>query len=93
MLSRSGGRNQAQQVLELIADLPGSELYRCFLPGWGIRARSATEELFEVAFCFRCHRADVWGPDLPAEQQGQTFNAESPADLALPGQFRSSLPG
>jgi len=84
--------DQAQQVLSLIADLPGSELYRCFLPGWGIRAHNSTDQLFEIAFCFRCHRARVWGPDLPVEQQGQTFDAESPAALELLRRFRSCLP-
>ncbi|WP_353943862.1 hypothetical protein ABII15_21030 [Streptomyces sp. HUAS MG91] len=85
-----GGR--ARQVLSLIAELPGSELYRCFFPGWGIRAHSSTDQLFEIAFCFRCHGARVWGPDLPAGQQRQTFDADSPAALELLRRFRSCLP-
>lgn len=84
--------DQVQQALTLIADLPGSELYRCFLPGWGIRAHSSTDQLFEIAFCFRCHRARIWGPGLPAEQQGQTFDAESPAARELLHRFRSCSP-
>ncbi|GAO13046.1 hypothetical protein TPA0598_18_00050 [Streptomyces lydicamycinicus] len=60
-------RDQAQQALTLIADLPGSERYRCFLPGWGIRAHSSTDLLFESAFCFRCHGARIWGPGVPTE--------------------------
>ncbi|MFF9819226.1 hypothetical protein [Streptomyces sp. NPDC014006] len=84
--------DQAQQALSLITDLPESELYRCFLPGWGIRAHSSTEQLFEIAFCFRCHGTRVWGPGLPAEQQGRTFDAESPAALELLRRFRSCLP-
>ncbi|WKX69336.1 hypothetical protein [Streptomyces sp. XD-27] len=84
--------DQAQQALTLIADLPGSEMYRCFLPGWGIRAHSSTELLFEVAFCFRCHGARIWGPDVPTEQQGQTFNAESPTARELLRRFRSCTP-
>ncbi|MFI5681250.1 hypothetical protein [Streptomyces cellulosae] len=84
--------DQAQQALSLIADLPGSELYRCFLPGWGIRAHNSTDQLFEIAFCFRCHGARVWGPDLSVEQRGQTFDAESPAALELLRRFRSCLP-
>ncbi|MFD5098947.1 hypothetical protein [Streptomyces albidochromogenes] len=83
--------DQARQTVSLIADLPGSELYRCFLPGWGIRAHNSTDQLFEIAFCFRCHMARIWGPDLPVEEQGQTFDAESPAALELLCQFHSCL--
>lgn len=36
--------------------------------------------------------AHVWGPDLPVEQEGQTFDAESPAALELLRRFRSCLP-
>ncbi|MFS4094202.1 hypothetical protein [Streptomyces sp. AF1A] len=85
--------DQAQQALSLIADLPGSEQYRCFFPGWGIRAHSSTDQLFEIAFCFRCHGARVWGPEVPAEQRGQTFDAKSPPALELLHRFRSCLPG
>ncbi|MFD4598022.1 hypothetical protein ACFWPQ_08275 [Streptomyces sp. NPDC058464] len=84
--------DQARQALSLIAGLPGSEPYRCFLPGWGIRAHSSTDPLFEIAFCFRCHGARIWGPGLPAEQQRQTFDAASPAALELLHRFRSCLP-
>ncbi|MEU5308454.1 hypothetical protein [Streptomyces sp. NPDC021562] len=84
--------DQAQQALSLIADLPEGELYRCFLPGWGIRAHSSTRQLFEIAFCFRCHGARLWGPGLPAGQQGQTFDAKSPAARELLDRFSSCLP-
>ncbi|MFD5871612.1 hypothetical protein [Streptomyces sp. NPDC060322] len=84
--------DRAQQALSLIAELPNSELYRCFLPGWGIRAHDSTDQLFEIAFCFRCHGARMWGPDLPAEHQGQSFDAESAAALELLRRFRSCLP-
>ncbi|MFK0155156.1 hypothetical protein ACIQVK_24125 [Streptomyces sp. NPDC090493] len=84
--------SQAQQVLGLIEHMPGSERYRCFLPGWGIRAHSSTEQLFEIAFCFRCHGARIWGPDLSAEQRSQTFDAESSAALELLSRFRSCVP-
>ncbi|WP_232626559.1 hypothetical protein [Streptomyces alfalfae] len=83
--------DQVQQALSLIADLPGSEMYRCFLPGWGVRAHGPTDLLFEIAFCFRCHGARVWGPDLPVERQGQTFDAESPAAVELLRRFRSCV--
>ncbi|MEU8953425.1 hypothetical protein AB0C93_03875 [Streptomyces sp. NPDC048518] len=81
--------DEAQRALSLIADLPGSEMYRCFLPGWGIRAHDSAHQLFEIAFCFRCHGARTWGPDLPAEQEGQTFDPESPAAVELLSWFRS----
>ncbi|MFI6407454.1 hypothetical protein [Streptomyces sp. NPDC050548] len=84
--------DQAQQALSLIADLPDGELYRCFLPGWGIRAHDSTDLLFEIAFCFRCHGARIWAPHLPAEQQAQTFDAESPAARELLRRVRSCLP-
>ncbi|ARF55147.1 hypothetical protein [Streptomyces gilvosporeus] len=85
-------RDQAQQVWGLILDLPSSEPYRCFLPGWGIRAHSTAEQLFEIAFCFRCHGARIWASDLPAEQRHQTFDGESPAAQELLRRFRSSVP-
>ncbi len=83
--------HQAEQALSLIADLPASELYRCFLPRWGIRAHDSTDQLFEIAFCFRCHGARIWGPDLPVEQQAQTFDAK-PSALELLRRFRSCQP-
>jgi hypothetical protein len=83
---------QARQTLSLIADLPGSELYRCFIPGWGIRAHSSTDLLFDIAFCFRCHGARIWGPDVSVEQQSQTFDADGPAGLELLRRFRSCTP-
>ncbi|MEE4420693.1 hypothetical protein [Streptomyces bugieae] len=84
--------DQAQQALTLIADLPGGEMYRCFLPGWGVRARSSSDLLFEIAFCFRCHGARIWSSDVPTGKQGQTFDAESPAARELLRRFRSCMP-
>ncbi|MFD8548333.1 hypothetical protein [Streptomyces sp. NPDC059649] len=84
--------DQARQALTLIADLPDGEMYRCFLPGWGIRAHSSTGLLFEIAFCFRCHGARIWGPDVATAQRGQTFDAESPAAHELLRRFRSCTP-
>jgi hypothetical protein len=82
----------ARQALSLIADLPGSELYRCFSPGWGIRAHSSTDLLFEIAFCFRCHVVRIWGSDVSTELQRQTFDADGPAGLELLRWFRSCPP-
>jgi hypothetical protein len=39
--------------------LPEDEQMRCFNPQYGIRLRSGTTVLAEVAFCFRCHNALV----------------------------------
>lgn len=83
---------QARQALSLIAQLPGSERYRCFIPGWGIRAHGSTDLLFEIAFCFRCHGARVWGRGVPNEQRSQTFDADGPAGLELLRRFRACTP-
>ncbi|MEV7124146.1 hypothetical protein [Kitasatospora griseola] len=85
---------QADQVLTLVKDLPGSELHRCFIPGWGIRAHSATDLLFQVAFCFRCHGARLWGPSVPAAQAGiHSFDPDSPPARELLERFRGSQTG
>jgi len=44
-------------ALELIAALPEAEQMRCFTPSYGIRLRTGTAVLAEVAFCFRCRNA------------------------------------
>lgn len=82
-----------RDALALIAEVPDGELYRCFVPGWGIRAHSATGLLFRVAFCFRCHGARLWGPDVPAAQTGvHTFDADSTEAQELLQRFRASAP-
>ena len=82
------------EVLALMKDLPGSESYRCFIPGWGIRAHSATDLLFQVAFCFRCHGARLWGPSVPAAQSGiHSFDADSLPARELLERFRGSETG
>ena len=83
--------DEAEEALALVADLPGDELYRCFLPGWGIRAHGADDRLFEIAFCFRCHGARIWGRGVTAEQRHQTFDAQSPAARELLSRFRACL--
>ncbi|MET8957404.1 hypothetical protein [Streptomyces sp. NPDC004533] len=85
---------QVSDALTLISSAPDSERYRCFAPGWGIRAHSATDLLFQIAFCFQCHGARLWGPGVPAELEGiQGFDPGSPPALELLQQFRSSTPG
>jgi hypothetical protein len=83
------GGGEAREAFELIAGLPAGERHRCFLPGWGIRAHGCAGPLFEIAFCFRCHGARVWGPDLPAGRRSQAFDGECPAARELLRRFRS----
>ncbi|MEV7960409.1 hypothetical protein ACFVZR_39200 [Streptomyces sp. NPDC058316] len=85
---------QVRDALTLISSAPESELYRCFIPGWGIRAHSATDLLFQIAFCFQCHGARLWGPGVPAELDGiHGFDPDSPPALELLQRFRGSTPG
>ncbi|MFD5449442.1 hypothetical protein [Streptomyces sp. NPDC127100] len=85
---------QAGDALTLIGSVPDSELRRCFFPGWGVRAHSANELLFQVAFCYECHGARLWGPGVPAElSRIQGFDPDSPPALELLQRFRGSTPG
>ncbi|MFD6322549.1 hypothetical protein ACFWOL_06650 [Streptomyces sp. NPDC058442] len=85
---------QARDALTLIGSVPKGERYRCFTPGWGIRAHSATDLLFRIAFCFHCHGARLWGPGVPAESEGiHGFAADSPPALELLQRLRGSTPG
>ncbi|MER8062743.1 MULTISPECIES: hypothetical protein [unclassified Streptomyces] len=87
------GATQVSDVLALISAAPAGELHRCFTPGWGIRAHSATDLLFQIAFCFHCHGARLWGPGVPAELDGiHGFDPDSPPALELLQRFRSSMP-
>lgn len=83
---------QVQQALTLIRALPPGQRMRCFTPVWGIRAHSATRQLFEVVFCFSCHAAQIWGSDFTREQQVPAFDADSPVAQDLLGMFRACLP-
>ncbi|MFE9610178.1 hypothetical protein [Streptomyces sp. NPDC006012] len=88
------GAAQVDRVLALIGDIPGSELYRCFFPGWGIRVRGATGLLFQLAFCFDCHGVRLWGPDVPAGQEGiHSFDPDSAPARELLRHFRESASG
>lgn len=46
--------DEARSVLGLLGEVPEGERARCFVPGYGLRAHTAHEVLFEVALCFRC---------------------------------------
>ncbi|MGW6057314.1 hypothetical protein [Streptomyces sp. NPDC055189] len=83
--------DEVGQALALMSSIPDDELHRCFFPGWGIRAHSSTGLLYRIAFCFRCHGARLWGPGVPAEQEGlQGFASQSPAALELLRRFRAA---
>ncbi|MGW4882944.1 hypothetical protein ACWEPI_41110 [Streptomyces sp. NPDC004262] len=85
---------QVREVLELITELPEGERQRCFLPGWGIRAHSASALLFEVAFCFQCNGARLWGPAVPGEHHGiQSFDPDSTPGRSLLARFRATGQG
>ncbi|MFF4350374.1 hypothetical protein [Streptomyces sp. NPDC001530] len=85
---------QVSDALTLISSVPDSELHRCFIPGWGIRAHSGTDLLFQIAFCFQCHGARLWGPGVPAESEGiHGLDPASAPALELLQRFRSSTPG
>ncbi|MFY4721649.1 hypothetical protein [Streptomyces sp. LaBMicrA B280] len=85
---------QVGETLALIGSMPDSELYRCFHPGWGVRAHGAAGPLFQIAFCFQCHGARLWGPGVPGEFTGiHTFDPDSPPALELLQRFRDAVPG
>jgi hypothetical protein len=85
---------QASDTLTLISSVPDSRPRRCFFPGWGIRARSASGLLFQIAFCFECHGARLWGPGVPPElDKIHGFDPDSPAALELLERMRGSTPG
>jgi hypothetical protein len=86
--------DEVQQTPALIIDLPEGEKRRCFSPGWGIRAHGPTALLFEIAFCFSCNGARLWGPEVPAEHESiHAFDADSPSGRALLTRFRAAEPG
>ncbi|MGW2179014.1 hypothetical protein ACWCXX_13155 [Streptomyces sp. NPDC001732] len=85
------GAPRTDQVLALISDLPDSDLRRCFAPGWGIRVHGATGLLLQLAFCFNCHGVRLWGPAVPAEQEGlHDFDADSAPARELLQLFREA---
>ncbi|NBE56882.1 hypothetical protein [Streptomyces boluensis] len=83
---------EVQRGLELVLGLKAGDLYRCFTPGWGIRAHDRVGVLFEVAFCFRCHGARVWAPEaaVPREHRLQGFDADGAEAVELLRLFRLS---
>lgn len=87
--------NEATDALILIENLPGSEQHRCgFSPGWSVRAYedSLDLELFEAAFCFRCHEIRMRGKAVPPGLATQFFDADSAQARALLALFRAAAP-
>ncbi|MET8567674.1 hypothetical protein [Streptomyces sp. NPDC004783] len=83
-----------ESAFALIDELPGSDLRRCFFPGWGVRVHSAAGLLFQLAFCFECHGVRLWGPDVPAGQEElHGFDADSAHARELLRQFREAGSG
>src|SRR5689334_23178341 len=69
--------NEASEILDLVADLPAGDIARCFIPGYGIRARSADQLLFEIAFCFRCNNALIFQQVPHQRRDFIGFNGDS----------------
>ncbi|TWV32562.1 hypothetical protein FRZ03_33270 [Streptomyces misionensis] len=85
---------EAVRALALIADLPDGDLHRCFNPGWGVRVHGTDGPLFRLAFCFECHGVRLWGPAVPAGQEGiHGFDADSAPARELLRRFRATRSG
>ncbi|MFE5913898.1 hypothetical protein ACFQ6B_33100 [Streptomyces wedmorensis] len=85
--------DEAADALKLISSLPDGELSRCFIPGWGIRAHSSTDLLFQIAFCFRCNGARLWGPGVLGKlNRIHSIDSDSAPAQELLRRFRSAMP-
>jgi hypothetical protein len=83
------GGEQARRAIELIAALPEAEQMRCFTPRYGIRVRTETSVLAEVAFCFQCRNAlALPGPRTPSLPNWFTFDPDSAPGQQLLELFR-----
>lgn len=77
------------EALQLIEQLPESDVYRCFMPGFGLRLHDAETARAEVLFCFHCHLAlmiDLRDPSL--RDVGETFDADSDPGRELLSRFQ-----
>lgn len=80
------------EALELIKQLPESEMMRCFTPGFGIRLHDESTARAEVLFCFHCHNALMI--DLANPQRRQvwaTFDPDCAPARELLSRFRSCV--
>lgn len=79
------------EALRLMAEIPESDLYRCFSPGFGIRLHDATVARAEVLFCFQCHRALILDLRKPSRHAvSATFDPESVPARDLLARFRGA---
>jgi hypothetical protein len=82
------------EALELIEQLPDSEMMRCFTPGFGIRLHDRSAARVEVLFCFHCHNAlmiDLANPQL--KHVWATFDPASAPARELLFRFRNCTTG
>lgn len=81
------------EALDLIERLPGSTVYRCFTPGFGIRLHGETSALAQVLFCFHCHNAlTIDLRERAGRQAHETFDADSEPGRALLERFQRAWP-
>ncbi|REF00732.1 hypothetical protein [Thermomonospora umbrina] len=81
---------EAAELLDVVASIPTGDVMRCFMPGYGIRARSADGLiLFEIAFCFQCNNALVLQPEPHQRQDLVGFKADSRRGQELLARFRA----
>jgi hypothetical protein len=77
------------ETLLLIEQLPESDVYRCFMPGFGLRLHDVQTARAEVLFCFRCHMALMIDLRNPSRRDvGETFDAESDPGRELLSRFQ-----
>lgn len=80
---------EAAEILGQVAELPAGGVMRCFRPGFGIRAHSADQVLFEIAFCFECHNALLFQPAPGDRGDLIGFKADSRRAMDLLSLFRA----
>lgn len=80
---------EALEILDLVSDLPAGDVMRCFMPAYGIRAYSADQLLFEIAFCFQCDNALILEPDCHERRDLVGFKADSRRGQDLLARFRA----
>ena len=74
--------------------MPDAEQMRCFVPRFGIRVRSDTTLLAEVAFCFSCRNAMAFPSEhTPQLPRWFAFDPHSSAAQELLRMFRSCASG
>ncbi|MFE9423505.1 hypothetical protein ACFYNO_11155 [Kitasatospora sp. NPDC006697] len=85
----------AARAVAAVQALPPDDMRRCFAPGYALRAHDRTGFLLEIAFCFRCHGAELIGPRPSPDGLATVlgFDAESAPALGLLARFRACSGG